>query len=284
MHRLYDYRGIILFNCSFDKNKNVNLKNHTFYKCLIDSRDINYINTQNGMYEDESKAFLKHQLANRKTELELENFDMREYVEIYNANAKCKDFVDYVSSEYILPYKNTEKIPIDNDLFEKYLVKDPESTTGFSPSVSLKNLESDHQKYLELSDVYIQVSHNIKVTCIPFFMGEKQAKPKSPYWWKYILKIENLSNEQVILKHGFLELIHSIKGIKFKEFGKDKEHFIIDKNKGCATFQYSGNIFSHHKNLDIEGKLMIEQENGHIILVKVPSFQLKFDQNNNNKN
>jgi hypothetical protein len=29
------------------------------------------------------------------------------------------------------------------------------------------------------------------------------------------------------------------------------------------------------------GKLMIEQENGHIILVKVPSFQLKFDQNNN---
>ncbi len=70
------------------------------------------------MYEDESKAFLKHQLANvifyqklpfflylqlifkqRKNELEFENFDMREYVEIYNANAKCKDFVDYVSSE-----------------------------------------------------------------------------------------------------------------------------------------------------------------------------------------
>jgi heat shock protein HspQ len=43
LHRLYDYRGIILFNCSFDKNKNVNLKNHTYYKCLIDGRDINYI-------------------------------------------------------------------------------------------------------------------------------------------------------------------------------------------------------------------------------------------------
>ena len=44
VHRLYDYRGYILFDFPFDnKNKIGNFKNQVYYKCLIDNRDVQHI-------------------------------------------------------------------------------------------------------------------------------------------------------------------------------------------------------------------------------------------------
>jgi hypothetical protein len=36
--------------------------------------------------------------------------------------------IDYVSSEDILPYTSTEKLPIENELFSKFLMQDSESS------------------------------------------------------------------------------------------------------------------------------------------------------------
>lgn len=131
MHKLFGYRGVILFPWTanvFDKNdetqsdttasydnKIVNEldqagppeKNKatklTYYQVLIDNRDIPYIRAQ-----PESVTFLGGPQSNRS---------------VYSIHG-----LDYVSHTDVLPYTSTEKTPIIHDLFEKFLMYEPESS------------------------------------------------------------------------------------------------------------------------------------------------------------
>lgn len=132
MHRLFGYRGVVLFpwtanviekpddssmtqaqydklvtdelelNGSVNKNKAVKL---TYYQVLIDNRDIPYIRSQ-----PESVTFLGGPQKNRS---------------VYSIHG-----LDYVSHHDLLPYNSTEKIPIIHDLFDKFLMVDPDSSTN----------------------------------------------------------------------------------------------------------------------------------------------------------
>ena len=83
-----------------ERNKSVKM---TYYQVLIDNRDIPYIRT-----ESESVTFLGGPQSNRSV------------YSIYG--------LDYVSHSDILPYSSTEKNPIIHDLFEKFLMPEPESS------------------------------------------------------------------------------------------------------------------------------------------------------------
>ena len=45
-----------------------------------------------------------------------------------NNEINSNTIIDYVSSEDILPYTSTEKMPIENDSFSNYLMQDSESS------------------------------------------------------------------------------------------------------------------------------------------------------------
>jgi polymerase delta-interacting protein 2 len=99
--------------------------------------------------------------------------------------------IDYVSSEDILPYTSTEKLPIENELFSKFLMQDSESSifiiinfsfkkkvklnldSGFIAREALKSWQERNIKWLEFSDVYSEISNNVRVTIIPFYIGMK---------------------------------------------------------------------------------------------------------------
>ena len=80
----------------------------SFYQVLIDNRDIPYIRSQ-----PESVTFLSGPQSNRT---------------VYSIHG-----LDYVAHSDVLPYSSTEKTPIIHDLFEKFLMQDPDSS-GYKKS------------------------------------------------------------------------------------------------------------------------------------------------------
>ena len=113
--------------------------------------------------------------------------------------------LDYVAHEDVIPYtviqssrgkhscwleclQSTERVPIEHELFDKFLLHDPEASTcwyqwklidrkdsfslapNYIPREYLKTWQERHHIWLELSDVSKDVTHQIRVTVIPFYM------------------------------------------------------------------------------------------------------------------
>lgn len=109
--------------------------------------------------------------------------------------------LDYVSHEDILPYNSTDQVPIQHELFERFLSYDQtkgkkhkyfpfmqskmklklilnlilrQFTIAVPPFISRETLRAWQEKnhpWLELSDVHRETTEHIRVTVIPFYMG-----------------------------------------------------------------------------------------------------------------
>jgi polymerase delta-interacting protein 2 len=96
--------------------------------------------------------------------------------------------LDYISHEDVLPYLSTEKNPINHELFDKFLMLDPEKGV-FESRETLRAWQDRNHPWLELSDVHRETTERIRVTVIPFYMGCKKdvgagAGGQSVYWWR----------------------------------------------------------------------------------------------------
>lgn len=91
-------------------------------------------------------------------------------------------------------FQSTERTPIEHELFDKFLMHDSEasecqfyclsarslprlasvlfspSAPNFVPREHLKSWQERHHLWLELSDVSKDVTHQVRVTVIPFYM------------------------------------------------------------------------------------------------------------------
>ena len=131
LHKLFGYRGVILFPWTayiFDKQDEMSeitssqydkvaseeleregpperakAKKKTYYQVLVDNRDIPYIRSQ-----PEAVTFLSGSNSNRS---------------VYSIHG-----LDYVSHNDVLPYTSNEKTPIIHELFEKFLLYEPDAS------------------------------------------------------------------------------------------------------------------------------------------------------------
>lgn len=287
LHKLFGYRGIILFPwtaCIFDKQEDIHAASDpnpvasaqydkaaseelektgppvkelanklSYYQVLIDNRDIPYIQSQ-----PESVTFLSGPKSNRS---------------VYSIHG-----LDYVSHNDVLPYTSTEKIPVVHDLFDKFLMHEPEDSTMSKPKFiareSLKAWQESNQPWLELSDVYKRTTNNIRVTVIPFYIGVKEEHRKKLFWWRYSIRIENLSGKPVILRErhwrifsqaGTFETVRG-KGVVGQEPYLDTDH---------SVFQYSSHVNLQAPSGHMWGTFKMEREDGSTFEVRIPSFYLE---------
>ncbi|RXN07599.1 polymerase delta-interacting 2-like isoform X1 [Labeo rohita] len=189
LHSVFGYRGIVLFPWHarlYDRDvspaaaadskpesvahgsKEVKGKMHTYYQVLIDTRDCPHISQRS---QTEAVTFL----ANHD--------DSRALYAIPG--------LDYVSHEDILPYNSTEQVPIQHELFERFLMFNPSRNPPFTARDTLRAWQEKNHPWLELSDVHRETTENIRVTVIPFYMGMR---------WRYCIRLENLGNEVVQLR------------------------------------------------------------------------------------
>ncbi len=113
---------------------------------------------------------------------------------------------------------------------------------SFVARESLRAWQESNQPWLELSDVYKRTTNDIRVTVIPFYIGVKEeSERKKLYWWRYSIRIENLSDKPVILRErhwrifsqaGTFETVRG-KGVIGQEPYLNAEH---------SVFQYSSHV------------------------------------------
>ncbi|XP_008046885.1 polymerase delta-interacting protein 2-like, partial [Carlito syrichta] len=108
--------------------------------------------------------------------------------------------LDYVSHEDILPYTSTDQVPIQHELFERFLLYDQTKVPPFVARETLRAWQEKNHPWLELSDVHRETTENIRVTVIPFYMGMREAQNSHVYWWRYCIRLENLDSDVVQLR------------------------------------------------------------------------------------
>lgn len=273
LHSVFGYRGIVLFPWHarlYDRDttppvsdskaeppggvqgsKEMKGKTHTYYQVLIDTRDCPYIAQRS---QTEAVTFL----ANHD--------DSRALYAIPG--------LDYVSHEDILPYNSTEQVPIQHELFERFLQFNLEKTPPFVPRDTLKAWQEKNHPWLELSDVHRETTENIRVTVIPFYMGVREAQNTHVYWWRYCIRLENMGAEVVQLRErhwrifslsGTLETVRG-RGVVGREPVLSKEQ---------PAFQYSSHVSLQAPSGHMWGTFRIERTDGSHFDVRIPPFSLE---------
>ncbi|CAF4637913.1 unnamed protein product, partial [Rotaria sp. Silwood1] len=275
LHRVFGYRGVILFSWlarvfdRSDERSNVSspftisssqpniyeirAQSVTYYQVLIDTRDIPYIRAQT-----EAVTFFGNQEQDR--------------------NLYAIPGLDYVAHEDVMPYTSTERVPLEHELFDKFFLHDPDANLqvpNFVPSEHLKSWQKRHHLWLELSDVSKDITHHIRVTVIPFYIGSRLAQDMNLHWWRYLIRIENLNpDEPVTLRErhwrifslsGSLETVRG-KGVVGQEPRLSKEH---------PAFQYSSHVSLPATSGHMWGTFKMEKDDGTFIEVRIPAFNLE---------
>ena len=266
LHRVFGYRGVTLFpwqasvydrdapdgsrssafqkrtdespaNGSFSHvNREVKGRAHTYYQVLIDVRDCQYVRAQT-----ESVTFLGNQENSR--------------------SLFAIPGLDYVAHEDVLPYTSVDRQPIQHELFDKFLMYDPERDPPLSPRETLRAWQEKNHPWLELSDVYKETTENVRVTVIPFYMGCRVSQNTTVYWvsplthslhpsantlfqWRYCIRLENLSEMSVQLRERNWK-IFSLSGTLETVRGRGVVGQEPVLSKSQPAFQYSSHVSLH---------------------------------------
>ncbi|CAF3842138.1 unnamed protein product [Adineta steineri] len=264
LHRVFGYRGVILFPWlarvfdRYDGRSNtlpplpkttkssqsniheIRARSVTYYQVLTDTRDMPHIRAQT-----EAVTFLGNQERDR--------------------NLYAIPGLDYVAHEDVIPYTSTERTPIEHELFDKFLMHDSEATPNFVPREYLKSWQERHHLWLELSDVSKDVTHQIRVTVIPFYMGSRSAQGVTVHWWRYSIRIENLNPDEPVTLRERHWRIFSLSGTLETVRGKGVVGHEPRLSKEYPAFQYSSHISLSAPSGHMWGTFKMEKDDGTFI-------------------
>ncbi|UJR30733.1 hypothetical protein I4U23_018253 [Adineta vaga] len=228
----------------------IHARSATYYQVLIDSRDIPYIRAQT-----EAVTFLGNQERDR--------------------NLYAIPGFDYVAHDDVIPYTSTERTPIEHELFHKFLMYDAETTPNFLPREYLKSWQERHHHWLELSDVSKDVTHHIRVTVIPFYIGSRFAQRNNVHWWRYSIRIENLNPDEAVTLRERHWRIFSLSGTLETVRGKGVVGEEPRLSREYPAFQYSSHVSLSAASGHMWGTFKMEKDDGTFIEVRIPPFNLE---------
>lgn len=270
LHRVFGYRGVVLFpwigkvydrdiatkeektGNMFTGTKEVKGRMHTYYQVLLDTRDMPHIRVGT-----ESVTFLSNQ----------EN----------NGTLYSIPGLDYVGHEDVLPYKTTQKQPIHNHLFDKFLLASDTTSGTYSARDTLREWQDKNHPWLELTDIHRETTENIRVTVMPFYIGSREVQQTQVYWWRYCIRLENLGDETVQLRERHWR-IFSLSGTLETVRGRG----IIGKepvfSKSQPAFQYTSHVSLQAPSGHMWGTFKMERQDGSTFECRIPPFSLESKQ------
>ena len=136
--------------------------------------------------------------------------------------------LDYVSHDDVLPYTSSDGDPFHHELFPQFFVPTgdkegkcyyPSILSGppsflflhhilslYAPGPSyiardvLGLWRERNRDWLELNEVHRETTNGIRVTVMPFFMGNRDNGGGRVFWWRYNIRIESLTGVRVQLR------------------------------------------------------------------------------------
>jgi len=279
LHRVFGYRGIILFPWQarvYDRDSPAPVKSSDvppekvmedlstfavskdgshatntsmYYQVLIDSRDCPYVRAQT-----ESVSFLGNQDNSRS---------------LYVIPG-----LDYVSHADILPYNTNQKSPIMHELFDRFLAYDPDKQPCFKSRDTLQAWQDKNHPWLELSDVHRETTEEIRVTVIPFYMGSRDSQGQDVFWWRYCIRLENMGDLAVQLRERHWR-IFALNGTLETVRGRGVIGREPVLSKWQPAFQYSSHVSLQSPSGHMWGTFKMEREDGYTFDCRIPPFSLE---------
>ena len=267
-HKVFAYRGIILHPWTahiYERNKGfVNIgkqqddsagakkcapKLETYYQVLVDTRD-------------------GAQLSSHSSEVvTLSRRENKPY--LFSISG-----IDYVSHEDIIPYTSCEETPVQHNLFDKFFEvhkKQPQ----FHPTEMFSTWQKENHICLEVLSVHKETTEHIRVTAIPFFLGADDVRTRSrpEYWWRYCVRIENLSGFNAQLRETCWRTISNGTVNTRRGFGIMGKEPVLSRDN--PAFQVSIKPFSLTTSSgQMWGTFRLEKEDGEQFDVRIPAFSL----------
>ncbi|WAR03463.1 PDIP2-like protein [Mya arenaria] len=134
----------------------------------------------------------------------------------------------------------------------------PVAGPRFVRTEALQQFQDDLQPYLYMKDVYRHTTENVRVTVIPFYIGQDAQI----HWWRYCVRIENLGEEMVQLRSRHWEIFS----------GSTREEPVLTTT--YPVFQYMSTI-PLESPTGTMGFYTMERENGTTFECKIPTFKLE---------
>nr|XP_033800229.1 polymerase delta-interacting protein 2-like isoform X2 [Geotrypetes seraphini] len=269
LHKVFGYRGVVLFpwlarlydrditKCTVTSpekpeihgSKELKGRTHPYYQVLVDARDCPHIRAQT-----EAVTFLASHADSQA---------------LYAIPG-----LDYVGHEDVLPYTSSDSLPIRHDLFQRFFTHNPEKVPPLMAQETLQAWQEKNHQWLELSDVHRETTEQLRVTAIPFYMGVRETQNTSLYWWRYCIRLENLSSETLQLRErnwrifslaGTMETVRG-RGVVGREPILSKEQ---------PAFQYSSHVSLQAPSGHMWGTFRIEREDGYFFDCRIPPFSLE---------
>jgi len=279
LHRVFGYRGIVLFPWHaqiYDRDIMTNKNGESlsdkpshedashvpiskdgayrphkamYYQVLIDSRDCPYVRAQT-----ESVSFLGNQENSRS---------------LYVIPG-----LDYVSHSDILPFNTNQKSPIMHELFDRFLVYDPDKQPCFQSRDTLQAWQDKNHPWLELSNVHRETTEDIRVTVIPFYMGSRDSQGQEVFWWRYCIRLENMAELAVQLRERHWR-IFALNGTLETVRGRGVIGREPVLSKWQPAFQYSSHVSLQSDSGHMWGTFKMEREDGFTFDCRIPPFSLE---------
>lgn len=233
-------------------------KLHPYYQVLIDARDCSLVSRR---VRTDAVTYLSQPNDSRSVD--------------------TIEGLDYVAHEDILPYSSKDKYPIHNKLLDRFFCKVGEEgvevssleETRYEPTQLLYKWQDRHP-WIELSQVYKETTENVRVTVMPFYLGQIMSRNKSRYWWRYCIRLENLGDLNVQLRGRLWKRFCRSDRLKTDTSrGVNNEEPILSRDE--PAYQYASLADLPDASGRMWGHFKMEREDGHKFECKIPPFSLE---------
>uniref|UniRef100_A0A7E4SLV1 Polymerase delta interacting protein 2 n=2 Tax=Echinococcus granulosus TaxID=6210 RepID=A0A7E4SLV1_ECHGR len=184
--------------------------------------------------------------------------------------------MDYAFHDDIIPYTSNNVLPLKNEYFEEFIRFDPNREPRFCPTDRLQRWLETRQSSLEMKTVYRETTEGVRVTVVPFLMGQRKfrySEKTQNYYWRYLIRLENLTDECLQLRERFWKLF-SINGSLESVSGKGVVGVQPLLPVQSPIFQYHSHVQVPVPWAHMWGQFRLEKRNGTTVDVKIPVFPL----------
>ncbi|WKY00101.1 hypothetical protein Q1695_014739 [Nippostrongylus brasiliensis] len=266
IHKAFAYKGVVVcaFKCRFQEKKSSSsdrtVSQERYYQVLIDRGDWSHMG-----FPVDLTSYLMDGTARGEKLLTLING------------------MDCVAHTDILPFVAAERDPLDHDLFHRIFdvtASPEEKEVKITMKTNLfENYMASQRSWLAPRDVYREVTENIEVTVITFYLGSSMSGGQLRHMWRYVIRLENHSPKNpVILRE------RSLKVYSLNNMNQAHGHGVIGKqpelNAQNPAFQFSSTVeLAHSKGGHMWGRFKMERQNGSTFDVAIPTVVLEsFDE------
>jgi len=262
LHKVFGYRGVVLTPWKanlHDRDTSVasndvdtpsfnapsgNSRSTQYYQVLMDERDSPYVSNR---IQTKAVTYLTSG-TNSRTPSVLQN-------------------MDYVPHDDILPYAASGSSPINHELFIKFFDRKNDS---FISNEMFKVWQEKNSNWMEMTDVFRETTEGVRITVIPFYMGQKD----DVYWWRYSLRLENCGHSTVQLKERNWR-IFSLGGNLETLRGRGVIGVEPILSQQQPAFQYSSHVSLTDPTGHMWGTFKMERDDGSAFEVRIPPFMLE---------